>query len=216
VTTLEGPTEHELIERVIQRGDQHAFSELVKRHQSILRASLRRMTNGNDALADDMSQETFILAWKNIDKFRFEARFSTWLYRIAFNCWQSDRRRKTEVLMDDDNLPEPENDAGHVDSHASQVALSRDLTRAMVDLSSAERAAIEACYFNDLSHDEAAYALNMPLGTLKSHVLRAREKMKSRLAAYAAEPNITEHFAKPKLNAPEGTRAALPKKGASR
>ncbi len=173
-------SDNALIARVIANGDQYAFSELVKRHQSQLRSSLRKMTNGHAELADDIAQETFVLAWKNIGKFRYEAKFSTWLYRIAFNAWQTDVRRKSEVLLDDDVPLE----AGSVESHANTVGTRRDLERAMRDLSEHERAAIHQCYFNDLSHDEAAYALGMPLGTLKTHVLRAKEKMRRHLLAY--------------------------------
>jgi RNA polymerase sigma-70 factor (ECF subfamily) len=186
MTSPPAQSDNELIARVVARADQFAFSELVKRHQSTLRASLRKMTNGHTELADDIAQETFILAWKNIGKFRYEAKFSTWLYRIAFNAWQSDVRRKSEVLMHEESMPE----LGSVDSDASQVGTRRDLERAMVGLSDAERAAIHQCFYNDLSHDEAAYVLNMPLGTLKTHVLRAKEKMRQHLAEYSAEPNL--------------------------
>ncbi len=174
-------SDNDLIARVIARGDQHAFSELVKRHQSALRSSLRKMTNGHIELADDVAQETFILAWKNIGKFRFEAKFSTWLYRIAFNAWQSDVRRKHELLLGEDATPAPE--PTEPESTATNIRV--DLARAMVDLTEMEHAAIQQCFYNDLSHDEAAYVLNIPLGTLKTHVLRAREKMRKRLAAYA-------------------------------
>jgi RNA polymerase sigma-70 factor, ECF subfamily len=178
--------DNELIARVIATGDQYAFSELVKRHQSQLRASLRKMTNGHHALADDVAQETFILAWKNIAKFRFESKFSTWLYRIAFNAWQTDVRRKTEVLLDRESMPEPEPIAPESDA----TNMRRDLNYAMTDLSSAERDAILQCYYNDLSHDEAAYVLGMPLGTLKTHVLRAKEKMRARLQDYQDSPKM--------------------------
>ena len=178
-----GITDHALIVRVAAHGDRHAFSELVKRHQSPLRASLYRMTGGNRALADDIAQEAFILAWKNIGKFRFEARFSTWLYRIAFNAWQSENRRKTECLLDDESEDGRENSVMPPPTQA--IALHRDLGRAMASLSEAERAAIEQCYYNDLSHEEAAYVLNIPLGTLKSHVLRAKEKMRRILQDYS-------------------------------
>jgi RNA polymerase sigma-70 factor (ECF subfamily) len=127
-----------------------------------------------------VAQETFILAWKNISKFRYEAKFSTWLYRIAFNAWQTEVRRKNEVLLDDDTLP----DTASVESDAHAINTRRDLERAMRDLTEAERAAIHHCYYNDLSHDEAAYVLGMPLGTLKTHVLRAKAKMQQHLTAY--------------------------------
>ena len=187
-------SDNDLIARVIAKGDQNAFSTLVKRHQSKLRASLRKMTGGQIELADDVAQETFILAWKNISKFRFEAKFSTWLYRIAFNAWQTDVRRKSEVLLDGENTPEPEPSP----PESEATGLRRDLEYAMCDLNDAERAAIMQCYYNDLSHDEAAYVLGMPLGTLKTHVLRAREKMRQRLHDYATHsthqtPNPVAH-----------------------
>jgi RNA polymerase sigma-70 factor, ECF subfamily len=176
----DGPSDNELIARVVTRGDQYAFAELVKRHQSVLRASIRKMTTGSAELADDVAQETFVLAWRNISAFRFEAKFSTWLYRIAFNVWQSEVRKKSEVLLDDEAMPEPP----PVASHAPQVARQHDLANAMHCLSDAERAAINACFYADLSHDEAAYALGMPLGTLKTHVLRAKEKLRQALRDY--------------------------------
>ena len=74
---------------------------LVRRHQSAVRATLRRLAAGNDALADDLAQETFVLAWRNLASFREEARFSTWLYRIATNCWLADARKRKEVLLGD-------------------------------------------------------------------------------------------------------------------
>ena len=172
--------DNDLIARVIAIGDKHAFAMLVARHQSQLRASLRKMTQGNIALADDVAQETFILAWKNISKFRYEAKFSTWLYRIAFNAWQTEVRRKSELPLDDELPYEPA--SGALESEATN--LRRDLEHAMTDLSAHERSAIIHCYYQDLSHDEAAYALRMPLGTLKTHVLRAKDKMRKRLESY--------------------------------
>ncbi len=175
-----GFADRDLITRVLLREDRHAFSELVRRHQSALRASLRKMTAGNIALADDLSQETFILAWRNIRQFRFEARFSTWLYRIAFNVWQSEIRKKHEVLMDEDKMPEAE----PVESEARHTGMRLDLQQAMEVLNEAERNAITQCYYNDLSHEEAAYVLRVPLGTLKTNILKAKEKMRAQLGAY--------------------------------
>src|SRR5579862_439108 len=91
----------QLIARVLVEDDRHAFAELVKRHQSSVRACLRKLTAGNHALADDLSQETFVLAWRNLKSFRQEARFSTWLYRIATNCWLAHVRKRQEELLGD-------------------------------------------------------------------------------------------------------------------
>ena len=94
-------TDAQLIARALVADDRHAFAELVKRHQSSVRACLRKLTAGNHALADDLSQETFVLAWRNLKSFRQEARFSTWLYRIATNCWLGDARKRKEELLGD-------------------------------------------------------------------------------------------------------------------
>ncbi len=201
------PTNDELIFRVIREGDQHAFAQLVRLHQSGVRATLRKLTKGNEALADDLAQETFILAWRNIKLFRFEAQFSTWLYRIAFNAFMSHARKSSEVLIDDLNAGKPtqeSNDegqdfAGHLlnqsHEHNGVIAKTRDefsdlrtatdVNKAMTTLSDAERAAIVACYHNDLTHEEASQALSMPLGTLKTHILKAKQKLKLALADYA-------------------------------
>lgn len=175
-----GYTDSDLIGRVLLRDDRNAFAELVRRHQSQLRASLRKMTGGNVELSDDIAQETFILAWKNIKSFRYEAKFSTWLYRIAFNAWQSEIRKKHELPMDEDNAPEPE----PVAPESDRTGVQRDLARAMAGLNDGERNAILQCYYNDLSHEEAAMVLGMPLGTVKTNILKAKEKMRAALAAY--------------------------------
>jgi RNA polymerase sigma-70 factor, ECF subfamily len=170
----------DLILAVQSRDDRRAFAELVTRHQSQVRAVLRRLTRGDTMLADDLAQETFVLAWRNIARFRFEARFSTWLYRIAFNAWQSEARKRREVLMDlDDDAPPPGADTS---SELPDIASRVDLERAMAVLSDGERAALAACYYADLSHEEAARALDMPVGTIKTHILRAKAKLRARLA----------------------------------
>jgi RNA polymerase sigma-70 factor (ECF subfamily) len=185
----------QLIARALVGDDRHAFAELVRRHQSSVRACLRKLTAGNHALADDLSQETFVLAWRNLKSFRQEARFSTWLYRIATNCWLADaRKRKEELLGDRDDAVADEDaeasglDAAHGD-HARGAALKLDLERAMAVLSEGERAAIVQCYHNDLTHEEAAYVLDCPVGTVKTHVLRGKQKLKVALAAWAPETN---------------------------
>jgi RNA polymerase sigma-70 factor (ECF subfamily) len=174
-------TDAELILAILERDDRNAYAELVRRHQSQVRAVLRRLARGDAGLADDLAQETFLLAWRNLRKFRFEARFSTWLYRIAFNAWQSEARKKREVLLELDDESPPAGPDGY--DEMPDVASRVDLERAMATLSDGERAAITACYYADLSHEEAAAALGMPLGTVKTHVLRAKAKLRARLAS---------------------------------
>jgi RNA polymerase sigma-70 factor (ECF subfamily) len=189
----------QLIARCVVDDDRHAFAELVRRHQSSVRACLRKLTSGNAALADDLAQETFIQAWRNLKSFRQEARFSTWLYRIATNAWLMHARKRREELLGDRDadlvdeetatMPQVSESAS---DHAGASIRKLDLERAMAVLSDPERAAIVQCYHNDLSHEEAAFVLNCPVGTVKTHVLRAKQKLKAALAAWGPE-SIGDH-----------------------
>ena len=186
----------QLIARCLVGDDRHAFAELVRRHQSAVRACLRKLTAGNHALADDLAQDTVLLAWRNLKSFRQEARFSTWLYRIATNCWLAQARKRQEELLGDrdDDIADDDGDAGSGPAsaeadHAAGTTMKIDLERAMGLLSAAERAAIVQCYHNDLSHEEAAYVLGCPVGTVKTHVLRGKQKLKRALAAWAPPPS---------------------------
>jgi RNA polymerase sigma-70 factor (ECF subfamily) len=178
-----------LIARVVVSDDRHAFSELVRRHQSSVRATLRKLAGGNAALADDLAQEAFLLAYRNLKSFRQDAKFSTWLYRIAYNVFLADARKMKELPMPEDMDVDALSPAGAAEREqpARQAALSIDLERAMSVLSDAEKAAIVQCYHNDLSHEEAAEVLGCPVGTVKTHVLRAKQKLKARLGAWAPE-----------------------------
>ncbi len=176
---------------MLANDDRTAFTELVRRHQSAVRACLRRLCGGNDALADDLAQETFVLAWRKLASFRQEARFSTWLYRIATNCWLADARKRKEVLLGDHDgdVDDAEDDAmtiaaGSVGDASHAASLRIDLARAMQTLSAGERAAIVQCYDNDLSHEEAAYVLGCPVGTVKTHILRAKKKLRLAMAGW--------------------------------
>jgi len=169
----------DLVTRVLVDDDHHAFAELVRNHQSPVRGLLRQLTRNDLALADDLAQETFLRAYKNIRSFRGEAKFSTWLYRIAYNCFREEARKRKELVGIDEAQLEAEQDP-----HTVDPALKHDLMHALQLLPLHERSAILLCCQNGLSHDEAARVLDIPLGTVKTNVLRGREKLKKTLAAW--------------------------------
>jgi RNA polymerase sigma factor (sigma-70 family) len=175
-------TDADLVARVLVDDDQHAFGELVRRHQSSVRGLLRQLTRTDIALADDLSQETFLRAYKNIRSFRGEARFSTWLYRIAYNCFRENARRRKELVGIDEEQLQSEHDP-----QVADPALRHDLMYALSLLPLHERSAIVLCCQNGLSHEEAARVLDIPLGTVKTNVLRGREKLKRTLAAWGPD-----------------------------
>jgi RNA polymerase sigma-70 factor, ECF subfamily len=174
-------TDVDLIARVLSGEDQYAFAELVRRYQSPVRGFLGRMTKGDMHLADDLAQETFLKAWRKLHTYRGAARFSTWLFGIAFNEFRSAARQRKELALEDVEELHPEAVQAAADS-VSQLRL--DLTEALKRLSSNECAAVVLCCQNGLSHEEAAEVLECPLGTVKTNVLRGREKLKRSLQGY--------------------------------
>lgn len=178
-SAAEARIDQALVARVRLGNDPRAFEQLVRRHQGMVRAQLRRLLQGDHAAADDLAQEAFLLAWQKIEQFRGDARFSTWLYRVAYTCFLQARRKKSWPL----------DEGGHAEFEALPVPsraidLQLDLERAMQRLSSAEQTVLLHCVQLGLSHEEAAYVLKMPLGTVKTHATRGKSKLKAWLAAW--------------------------------
>lgn len=169
----------ELIARVVDVDDRAAFGELVQRHQSAVRQFLRHLSRGDAALADDLAQETFLQAYRSLAQFRGGAAFSTWLLGIAHNYWRNARRRQRNHAELPENLPE--------DTERAAVAtadLRQDLAVALRELSADERLAIHLGFHQGLSHAEISALLGWPLGTVKTHLARAKDKLRQHLAAW--------------------------------
>ena len=174
-----------------RRGDRAAFARIVARHQSNVRRQLRHDLRGDVATADELAQDTFVLAWRSLVTFRGDARVATWLHRIAHRRFLMHARatasRIDVVSSDDDELP-ARAEAGTVDADA---AMRLDVERALADLPEPQRQAVFHCFHLDLSHEEAAAVLGWPLGTLKSHVARGKAALRRRLAAWAPSDEAT-------------------------
>jgi len=172
-------TDAELILRVRQRGDANAFAELVRRYQSAVRSFVRGMTRGDAHVADDIAQETFLRAWRRIGSFKGESRFSTWLLAIAYNEFRTQaRRRKMVTWAGADEMAARREDP----AAGGAKDLRLDIAEALKGLEEGERAAIALCYQQGLTHAEAAQVLGCPLGTVKTHILRGKEKLRRRLS----------------------------------
>lgn len=175
----EARVDQALVARALLDQDRRAFEQLVRRHQGMVRAQLRRLLHGDEAAADDLAQETFLLAWRKLDQFRGESRFSTWLYRIAYSCFLQALRKQPRYADE-----AGEGELEQFPASSQPVDLQLDVERAMRCLSVAEQAVLLHCVQLGLSHEEAAYVLAMPLGTVKTHALRGKAKLKARLAAW--------------------------------
>lgn len=157
-----------LVGRVLATDDRRAFAALVLRHQSRIRALLRRLCAGDHARADDLAQEAFLRAHRRLSTWRGQARFATWLHRIAWNVFLSEARRRQPPE------PAPPDPSPGVE----RVEARHDLERAFAFLREEERAALALAYGQDLTHEEAAAVLGWPLGTLKTHLARGKERLR--------------------------------------
>jgi RNA polymerase sigma-70 factor (ECF subfamily) len=170
----------ELIVRVVDADDRAAFGELVRRHQSAVRNFTRNLASGDAAFADDLAQETFIQAYRSLSHYRGESAFATWLFGIAHNRWRNARRQQREhIPLDRDEAAQ-----ATVPSPAPAADLRHDLADALRLLSPDEQAAVHLCYQQGLSHSEIAAVLDWPLGTVKTHLARGKEKLRQLLAVW--------------------------------
>jgi RNA polymerase sigma factor (sigma-70 family) len=158
-------------------GDRAAYGELVRRHGSSVRGLLRRM-GADPAAADDLAQDAFIVGFEQVADFRGEGAFAGWIKRIAARLYLRRMKRDARLLLTDQTEDEGDPDALDQPRAASRL----DLDAALKGLSPVERLCVSLCYGADLSHSEAAEALNLPLGTVKSHVKRGLDKLRAKLA----------------------------------
>lgn len=161
-------------------GERRAFGELVRRHGSAIRGLLRRM-GASPSVADDVAQDAFLIAFGSVAEFRGEGTFAAWVKKIAARCYLR-RLQKERRLRDLAVETEPSADIA-----AEGRAVGRlDLDDGLKALGRAERLCVTLCYGAGLSHSEAAEALQLPLGTVKSHVKRGLDKLRARLAPAGA------------------------------
>jgi RNA polymerase sigma factor (sigma-70 family) len=155
-------------------GSDSDFARLVAAHQAPLRAFLRRLC-GSAAEADDLAQETFLLAWRHIARFDESRAFRPWLFGIGWRKFREGRRSWFRLIRRESAV------AAREEADASDPDLQMDLAAAIGALGANEKAVALLCLAHGFSHAEAAEALDMPLGTLKSTVARARERLTAAL-----------------------------------
>jgi RNA polymerase sigma-70 factor (ECF subfamily) len=162
-----------LVARVVADDDRSAFELLVRRHQSPLRNFLRRLARNDVARADDLTQETFIKAYRSMHTYKGAAKFSSWLFRIAYNTFLNDERSRFPAAEFD------ETQHAAVSDRAEHIGNELDIDRALQLLSIRQQAVFDLHYKKGMTHDEVASALELPLGTVKSDLTRGHERLKT-------------------------------------
>jgi RNA polymerase sigma-70 factor, ECF subfamily len=160
----------ELLVRRAQRGDRFAFETLVDRHQSRLFTLAARVL-GSRQDAEDAVQEALVRAWLALPRFRRDARFSTWLYRICLNAAHDVRSRSRLQVADEE--PETADPRDRFAEHE----LSEELQRALNSLDEAYRVAVVLSDVLGCSYAEVAELTSVPEGTVKSRIFRGRSEL---------------------------------------
>ena len=177
--------EQELV-RLAAGGDPDAFEKLVLAYEKqIYHLALRMTANPDDAM--DLSQETFLRAWRGLASYRSDSAFATWLYRLASNvCIDFLRRQKKQKIVplyhtddeeDERELSLPEPGPGPEEQILQQLE-QEQVANALTQLEPEYREALVLCVVNGLSYTEIAQVLGVKEGTVKSRIARAREKMR--------------------------------------
>ena len=171
-----------------KHGDQDAFSQLVQRYQRPIFNLVFRMLQQYEE-ANEITQEAFLAAWQGLPSFRGDARFPTWLYRIAYNCAlkQLETRRRDRALqiaLQAEQALESEDSQrradAQLDARDRQTLVQEHLSR----LPAKYRIVLILRHLQEMTYEEMAEILKMPVGTIKTHLFRARNLLKERLQGF--------------------------------
>ncbi len=170
-------SERELVERC-RAGDEHAFQELVDRYKDLVFALIAR-TVQDRSRAEDLAQDVFLRVHRGLPYFRGEARLSTWMYRIVANVCAQDAGRPTAVSIEDERVRAQVTASTAVrDQRFGDLELRDRLEKAVARLPPHYRFLVAAHYLNGVRYEDLADALQLPLGTVKTQLHRAKQQLR--------------------------------------
>ena len=161
-----------LVAQVVAFGNKRAFDTLIKKYQSPIRRFFLHQTLGDEELSDDLAQETFIKAYTHLTTFKNLSNFSTWLFRIAYNVFYDYIRNRKETS----GLEDWEVDATY-QIEQKRIGEEMDIYRGLSLLKETERTCVTLHYMEDLPIEKIAAIMEIPSGTVKSHISRGKEKL---------------------------------------
>jgi len=160
----------ELVARVTSSNDKAAFQLLVERHQSAIRGFLRRLLTGDYGTADDLAQETFLMAFRKLQSLKSGGSFVAWLHSIAYRQFLQHVRKHAREQV----VAEPP-DQTHDPRNAADAEIL--VQRLLGFVSPEERACMTLAYSVGMSHPEIGDVTGFPIGTVKSHIQRGKQKL---------------------------------------
>ena len=165
-------SDQELVARVAGSDDQAAFQLIVERHQAAIRGFLRRLLAGDAGTADDLAQDTFLLAYRKLHTLKSGAGLKSWLHTIAYRQFLQHGRKhaRQQVMAEPPEL-----------GHDPRAAVDAEILapRLMAMVSEPERACLTLAYAAGMSHPEISEITGFPIGTVKSHITRGKQKLQN-------------------------------------
>ena len=177
-TVRGGVAEHELIERCRQ-GDETAFRELVDQYKGLVFGLTARSVT-NQARAEELAQDVFLKVHKGLPYFRGESKLSTWIYRITINVLSQERPDLAVTSIDavDEGGDRPRLQPGADDRAFNDLALKDRLDKAIQRLPIPYQVLVNGHYMKGMRYEDLADALNLPMGTVKTHLHRAKRQLR--------------------------------------
>ncbi|HVC18576.1 MAG TPA: sigma-70 family RNA polymerase sigma factor [Vicinamibacterales bacterium] len=165
--------------RRCQAGDEGAFKDLVERHKDLVFAFLAQ-TGLERSRAEDLAQEVFLRVHRGLPYFRGEARLATWIYRIVANVFAQEtaRRRLPERPLDDPADGLAGRVLGRADRQFGDLEVKDRLEKALQQLPAQQRLLVAGHYLKGISYEDLAQAFNLPLGTVKTQLYRAKRQLR--------------------------------------
>ena len=180
---MESLSDISLVTQVAVLHNQKAFDQLVRKYQSPVRRFLLHLTLGNEALSDDLAQETFLKAYTHIAQFKAISSFRTWLFRIAYNVFYDYKRKEKGIVKSEKFATATEFPAEKTRAEANSSlytlhsSLQMDINAALAILKEEERACVTLQLIDGYAIDDIASMTGMPENTVKSHLRRGKEKL---------------------------------------
>ena len=169
-------SEHLLVERCRQ-GDETAFRELVDQYKGLVFALITRSI-ANRARAEELAQDVFLKVHKGLPYFRGDAKLSTWIYRIVINALSQERPELSTASLDDDQDDRPRREPGAEDRSFGDMVMKDRLEKAIDRLPVPYQVLINGHYLKGMRYEDLAEALDMPLGTVKTQLHRAKRRLR--------------------------------------
>ena len=175
-TARGGAAEHTLIDRCRQ-GDEGAFRELVDQYKGLVFALIARSVT-NRSRAEELAQDVFLKVHKGLPYFRGESKLSTWIYRIVINVLSLERPDLATASLDDDENDRPKREPVADDRAFRDLVMKDRLQKAIERLPVQYQVLVNGHYLKGMRYEDLAEALDLPMGTVKTHLHRAKRQLR--------------------------------------